>query len=147
MILGIDPGSSSGAFVILNKDKEILLISKFKSENEAVHDIKPFVPELLGGVLEHVHSMPKQGISSAFTFGANFGFWRGLLMALEIPYILVTPQKWQASMFDSQKKGENKQISLNLGQRLYPHIKLGKTDHGKTDAILMALYGLKIAQF
>ena len=36
-------------------------------------------------VLENVHSMPKQGVSSSFCFGEGKGIWEGILAALKFP--------------------------------------------------------------
>ena len=40
----------------------------------------------------------KQGGSSMFKFGTSFGIWRGILAALQIPFILVRPQEWQKGL-------------------------------------------------
>ena len=45
--------------------------------------------------LEKVHAMPGQGVTSMFTFGQNYGFLRGLLIARGIPFEEVQPNPWQ----------------------------------------------------
>jgi len=41
------------------------------------------------------HAMPRQGVSSSFNFGVSFGIARGVVGALHIPVIFVTPTKWK----------------------------------------------------
>ena len=48
-------------------------------------------------IIEAVHSFPGQGVASTFKFGNNFGQWQGILSAMAVPYIQVSPQKWMAS--------------------------------------------------
>lgn len=94
-------------------------------------------------VLEKVHSMPKQGVSSSFKFGMNFGIWRGRLEALGIPYDLVTPQKWQKEIFDSMTKTDRKTMSLDRARRLFPEMSdmlKRKKDHNRAEALLIAEY-------
>ena len=94
--IGIDPGKNGG----------IACISDNKNSGEAYPYSDDVLINNLGFIytqgwqddvicyLEHVHAMPKQGVSSTFNFGMNFGFIQGVLKAYEIPYELVTPQKW-----------------------------------------------------
>jgi crossover junction endodeoxyribonuclease RuvC len=46
-------------------------------------------------VIEQVHAMPKQGVSSTFKFGTSFGTAIGIVVALELPLYRVTPQAWK----------------------------------------------------
>lgn len=46
-------------------------------------------------MLESVHSMPKQGVASAFTFGKGYGAILGACGALGVRVELVTPQAWK----------------------------------------------------
>lgn len=46
-------------------------------------------------VLEHVHAMKDNGVTSSFNFGMNFGFIKGVLTALQMEYNLVSPQAWK----------------------------------------------------
>lgn len=142
--LGIDPGSSSGAYVLITSEKHILLAKDFTSYSDIVHDLKDV--KIFHAVLEHVHAFPKQGVSSVFKFGANFGAWEGILTALEIPYSLITPQRWQKSILDSAKaKGNTKAAALAFVQRQYPGRRFNKTS-GISDALCMAHYAKEIGK-
>ena len=85
--------------------------------------------------------MPQQGVVSMFKFGTNYGIWQGRLEALGIPFLFVTPQKWQREVFDSAVKGDRKAMSLSLARRIFPdmleHLKR-KKDDGRADALLIA---------
>ncbi len=82
--------------------------------------------------------MPKQGVTSSFTFGKNYGFLIGLLTAIQIPFKFVTPQQWQKGM-QCLTKGD-KNVSKSAAQRLWPKVKV---THAIADSMLIAEYGRK----
>lgn len=92
--------------------------------------------------LEHVHSMPREGVSSAFTFGRGLGLWEGLLAALGIPYELVSPQSWRRAMLSDTPadKGASRLRAMQLFPELADLLKRAG-DHNRADAILIAAYG------
>lgn len=137
--IGIDPGQEGGIAVLGGNRVEVWDMPDGPTE----------VAKLLGMIqpswcivaLEAVHAMPKQGVSSSFKFGMGYGVLQGVLAAYQIPFIFVTPQKWQKAMFDSMPKGDTKAMSLDLARRLFPQVDLHrKGDHGKSDALLIALW-------
>lgn len=139
--IGIDPGKNGGIAVITpNKtwarvySEEVLLL------------VLGYYQDWSDGVicyLEHVHAMPKQGVSSTFNFGMNFGFIQGVLKAYGIPYELVTPQKWKKEFSCTSDKN----TSIEVCKRLFPNVNLKATDRCKKDhdgmaeALLIAEYG------
>ncbi len=138
--IGIDPGQTGAMALISNEHIDIMdfncafQIAEQLSEWKADYDIVAY--------LEKVHSMPKQGVASTFKFGVNFGIWRGILTALNIPFFLVTPQNWQSHFFT---RGDTKKKSLAAARSLYPkiaktHLKRMK-DHNRADALLIATFG------
>ena len=123
--IGIDPGKNGGIAVlgpdykacVVYSDTELLTVcSMFKDMNVICY-------------LEHVHAMPKQGVSSTFNFGMNFGFIQGVLKAYGIPYELVTPQKWKKEFFCTSDKN----TSIEACKRLFPKVNLKATDRCKKD--------------
>lgn len=138
MKLGIDPGQS-GALCVMNDQGEILAITK---GNNTEHDISRFIGAhpIKFAMIEKVHSMPGQGVSSTFKFGMNYGFLRGLLVAHKIPFEEITPGKWQ-SHFGLKGKGkgktEHKNVLKGHAQQLYPDHKITLWN---ADAILIARY-------
>lgn len=134
IILSIDPGASGG--VAVHKDNKLIGYAKFTTEN----DIAQFISEypIDYAYLEEVHAMPGQGVTSMFNFGANVGFYRGVLLALKIPFETVRPQKWQKEMRCMTKGDKN--ISKARAQELYPEVKM---THALADAILIGAYGCR----
>lgn len=131
-ILGIDPGILGGYAIV--EEGAPIIHQKFTTEGDMAHFVRDNMPDFC--FLEEVHSMPEQGVVGVFTFGTNYGFHRGLLFALNIPFSTVTPQKWQREM-RCLTKG-NKNISKAKAQELYPSIKM---THAIADAYLIATYG------
>ena len=97
-------------------------------------------PYSLFAVLESVHSMPKQGVASAFSFGRGFGLWEGILATLHIPYLLVAPQTWKAVMLRDMPKDKN--AAKLQASRLWPE--LDRLSDGEAEALLMAEYGRRL---
>jgi crossover junction endodeoxyribonuclease RuvC len=100
--------------------------------------------------LEHVHAMPKQGVSSTFKFGESFGWWRGWLEAQNLPYILVTPRRWQKAVLDGiPAKGESKDHAWEFVRRRWPDADItgpkGRRLYGRSDAICLAEYARSVA--
>lgn len=143
--IGIDPGKNGGIAVL-----HVLKNNQFVSTSTYVFDETTLI-NILDEVknycckctLEHVHAMPKQGVSSTFNFGMNFGFIQGVLKAYGIPYELVTPQKWKKEFSCTSDKN----TSIEVCKRLFPNVNLKATDRCKKDhdgmaeALLIAEYG------
>jgi hypothetical protein len=120
-------------------------------------------------VIEKVHSMPSQGVSSSFTFGKNYGFLRGCLTAAGIPFEEVTPQvwmkalgvpprrvgkkqkakkkgKWVVQEIGGESKAEYKLRLLSIAQQKFPQLPLWREPRSKgkqlavCDALLIAYY-------
>lgn len=143
--IGIDPGKS-GALMAINEKCAIVYACPYGREeyiNALTHMSKYFNCHC---VVEHVSAMPKQGCVSMFNFGENFGFIRGVLEALKIPYELVRPQKWKRVFSCTSDKN----TSIEVAKRLFPNAQLMRTDRcrkpddGMAEALLMAEYARRI---
>lgn len=145
---GIDPGQT-GAIAVVNQNAKFVHLADYGEPElfatELADMASSYWPELC--VLEKVSAMPKQGVSSTFKFGTNFGIWLGFLNMLGIPHRLVTPATWH-KVLDSaakRKKGENprnaKKRLLNAARREFPDAPLKlERHHGRAEAIYMAIY-------
>jgi crossover junction endodeoxyribonuclease RuvC len=142
IFLGIDPGNSGG-FVLIDEDGNVLTHDK-QPETEldvcfslqCARNFAELEGHKLTAIIEKVHAMPKQGVTSVFTFGRNYGFLRGVITSLSIPFVDVTPQKWQKEL-GCQTKGD-KNVSKAKAQQLWPKI---KWTHATADAALIAKWG------
>ena len=138
--IGVDPGKNGGIAII---DSDGVIAFPF-SEERLLIELDGIAQEYeCICYLEHVHAMPKQGVSSTFNFGMNFGFIQGVLKAYEIPYELVTPQKWKKEFSCTSDKN----TSIEVCKRLFPNVNLKATERCKKDhdgiaeALLIAEYG------
>ena len=135
-ILGIDPGKS-GALALVDETGVVELPFKLdNTERDIWECLKSWRPQIEFAYLEKVHSMPKQGVVSSFKFGQSYGFLRGVLIAVEIPWEAVTPQKWQGAL-SCRTKGD-KNITKARAQELFPDVRV---THALADALLIAEYG------
>ena len=99
--IGIDPGGS-GAVVVLCGGNPVAWLNmpliKVGTNTrvngaQLAYFLAPYKKAPV--FLELVHIMPKQGASSAFTFGHSAGVVQGLVQGLGHPLTMVTPQKWK----------------------------------------------------
>ena len=132
-VVGIDPGKSGG-FCFIDANKKIEPYP-YKSLEINMKKWK----EVGVAYLELVHAFPRQGVSSTFTFGKNYGEWIGMLRVLDIPIVYVSPMVWQRYL-GCLTKG-NKNVTKNKAISLYPDIKI---THAIADAILISLYGIQL---
>jgi hypothetical protein len=136
--IGIDPGQSGG-IGILYPSGAVVQTFKFKDQTDSdISDMFEFIANLESPVFamfEKVHSMPKQGVSSSFTFGDSFGFLRGMLVAHKIPWDYVQPRAWQKALGCLTKGDKN--ITKSKAQRQWPDQKI---THAIADALLIAEY-------
>ena len=101
--------------------------------------LQPYAGHGAHVVIEESQAMPGQGVRSTFTTGVGFGAWLALLAALEIPYTRVRPAVWKR-MF--MLRGHDKEAARLLAQQLFPSADLRrKKDHGRAEALLLAVYG------
>jgi crossover junction endodeoxyribonuclease RuvC len=151
MKLGIDPGIT-GALALIDDDGRclrcvempVMVIRKKKRVNGSAlaRLIKSWTQGYILPVtayLEDVHAMPGQGVSGMFNFGMSFGVVQGVLAALEIPVVMVSPGYWKKR---AKLTGKEKQAARGLAQQLYPYIDLSLKKHiGRADALLISHFG------
>jgi len=160
IFIGIDPGLS-GAVAVIDDTAEFpenprtmlfdapttMVDTKRKPLAPAMALLlKPFADrEDVLAVLENVHSMPKQGVASSFSFGEGKGMWEGILAAYSIPTEQVSPQRWKKEIMADQ--GKEKDAARFKAMALFPaladQLKLKKHD-GRAEALLLAEYGRRL---
>ena len=163
IIVGVDPGQKGGLAIMKDgactghpmplAGKEVdarAVTDLLMREHEMVRDevanqhfyVSPADNILV--VVEKVHAMPKQGVSSTFKFGLNYGRILGAIEALGLRYELVTPQAWKKAILAGTDKG--KTAAVEFVHRRYPSVNLMpgrmRTHHdGIADAVCLAEYG------
>ena len=159
--IGIDPGLD-GAIVALNgiRKREVCEWGHYpmpvlKVKNKRTIDLKILKKIIenfnlywhVGNIfIEHVHSMPKQGVASTFKFGYCYGAVRAAIEFVdEGDVVLVQPAVWKAALGLTADKAE----SLALATKLMPDSKefwtvprKKKQNEGVAEAALIAYYGL-----
>jgi len=140
IFIGVDPGSGSGAIAALDRDGNAVFAEECNGPPAEVWNTFAAIVHghtIVAAGLEKVHSMPKQGVSSTFKFGENFGTWQGIFLGRYIPFQLMTPQTWVKEVL--RVSGVGNDGSLEYCRRRYPEIDLHrKKDHGKADALCIA---------
>jgi crossover junction endodeoxyribonuclease RuvC len=150
-VLGVDPGAT-GALAMWDTGVDALIVCDMpgatvrvgKAQRRQVSEtwladiIKHYEPDTAW--LERVHALPKQGVTSSFSFGLAYGIVRGVLAALGVPATLVTPQEWKRSF----RLGPDKNEARLIAARLFPANAssfLRIRDDGRAEAALLALFG------
>lgn len=149
MIIGIDPGKA-GAIAYLTPEGSAGAVEMPVSGKELdAHAISRLIfeqnPSLV--VIEKAQAMPGQGVTSMFNYGKGFGMILGVCEALNVPYRLVTPQKWKKVVLDGTAK--DKDAAINFVRRAYPGVNLTpgrkrKPHDGMADAVCIAEYGARL---
>lgn len=148
-VIGIDPGASGG-FAWIDGDTGERSANKFDGLTE--HDIAAYFGHIRAGFAFIEQVTPNrnrdtgggraQGSSGMFTFGQSYGFLRGLLVGMHIPFESVRPQVWLPAMglrgikdeTTTQKKNRHKAKA----QQLWPQLAI---THAICDALLLAEFG------
>lgn len=122
--IGIDPGKS-GAIVWEDRDG-VVHAENMPEDVHGLNQIAFVCASCDRAYIEKVHSMPRQGVKSTFTFGRNLGHIEMMLVSLGMPYKEVSPTVWQKAVcgaLPKEKPARKKEIQRQM-QALYPHLKV-----------------------
>lgn len=153
-VIGIDPGLSGavaritdllndGQLSVRLDDAPTRWIAKGKGKRR-VYDLAMMdfilatilVPGIVA-VIEDVGPMPGQGVTSMFSMGYGVGAWEALLVAHQVPYEKVRPQRWKGVLLDGTNK--DKGAARMKAEALFPQADLGsRKDQGRAEALLIA---------
>lgn len=155
-IIGIDPGKNGGIAVLTltNNRFHENWWGLYKAEVEVYSDealvrtCDVYSTKSAGATvyLENVHAMPKQGVSSTFNFGKNFGFIQGAIKQAGLDLVLVTSQTWKKEIGCTADKS----TSIKVCKDLFPNVCLlasarcRKEHDGMAEALLIAEYGRRM---
>lgn len=133
--IGIDPGASGG-IAIVSEGLAPWAVKMPETERDiwdTVMALRSRSDREATACIEIVHSMPKQGVVSSFTFGRGYGALRMALIASGIPFREVRPQEWQKAL-GCLSRGE-KNVTKRKAQELFPSLKI---THAIADSLLLA---------
>lgn len=148
-LLGVDPGLT-GAVACYDTDLDALVVRDMPTakshqnktnllDAELARLIRSLAPDQ--AVVELVHAMPRQGVTSTFNFGVTSGVIRGVLATLGVPINYLTPQEWRRLARVPGRGGpENKGASRIRASQVFPsHAELFALvkHHNRADAALL----------
>lgn len=146
-IIAFDPGrvSSFAVFDTCTPDRisigEVELVGSGRLLRPCGQHVKSLIRSCDTVVIEEVGAMPKQGVSSVFTFGMALGTLLGAVGATQKPLEMVRPQDWKkVARLNGKSKEEAKVAALAYARELWPqHIDIlrVKKNHGLAEAALM----------
>jgi len=154
LFMGVDPGAT-GAAAFINEDGTFLCFLDYPGSAACLASLlhqlliaEQSVPEngiipISLAVIENVHAMPKQGVSSTGKFMRNFGIWEGVIATLKIPYELITPQRWRKIVDSSVPQKPTKEDLRAYAIKRWPSASDNlkrKKDHNRSEALIMAEY-------
>lgn len=158
--MGVDPGKTGAACLYLPQTHQLVFFDYPTSGNEL--DIFEAIDQwkntydIKACLIEKVTAMPvmgvknkagqqtiqRQGITSTFTFGQNFGAWKMLIACLRIPMYLLAPSQWRRGLVTKKDGKDTKDQNYNVAIRLFPEGELngkrGGRKSGRVDAALLA---------
>jgi crossover junction endodeoxyribonuclease RuvC len=147
-ILGVDPGQTGGLAIVQNgrlvkgtRMPVVELRGKKQVDARAVVEwwgdcLVPFDV----AVIEAVHAMPKQGVSSSFQFGRMLGGIESLVFSVGAPVHYVTPAVWKKAMgLNRDKQASIDAAKIRFGAGVDQLLKR-KADDGVAEAALIAAY-------
>ena len=149
MILGIDPGAKGGV-ALLGDDLKLRVACRMPVvEYRGKRAFDPngfedffgdhvFGRDLRQVVIEQVHAMPGQGVSSTFQFGRLFGGVETMAMYLKAPMTYVTPSVWKKHF----GLGQSKRASLDMCKLRFGNRDIWNVlaNDGIAEAALIALW-------
>jgi crossover junction endodeoxyribonuclease RuvC len=148
LIVGVDPGLS-GAIALVDLDGQLIdaydmpvVDGLVSSALLATYEGWRTTPYRFHAVIEDVHSMPRQGVASTFTFGRAVGAVEATFGVLGVPVTRVAPTKWKKAYGLGKDKGESRRRAIELwpdNARLFARVK----DDGRAEAALIALWYVK----
>lgn len=152
LVVGIDPGLSGAIAAVEPKNEELVWVIDMPvagntvaihllAEIHSADDYGPWDVRHNDPVaIERVHSMPKQGVASTFTFGQAYGTLIGWFSARGQRIEHVTPGDWKrAHGLISKDKDAARLLAIELWPDMAAEFKR-KRDIGRADAALIALH-------
>src|SRR4029077_7109408 len=135
----IDPGSVHAAIAVFHDHTPVFVddirtVGGMLDSTAFAHALSDMRVEAL--VVENVHAMPRQGVSSTFKFGMGVGIIHGVAGALRLPLTLVTPRAWKAFHGLRPDKEASRQLAIRKWPEHNRHLDR-KKDADRAEAMLI----------
>lgn len=150
LIIGIDPGIS-GAVALLDGielldvwDIPVVELTKGKTKRKEIsavllaQELEEF-KDRATVIVERVHAMPRQGVSSVFGFGRSFGVIEGVVAGLGMPIQYVSPAEWKKHFRLGRDKDDSRAMALNVWPNM-ARLFTRKKDADRAEAALIGLF-------
>jgi hypothetical protein len=147
LTVGVDPGLS-GAIAYVSPSGDLVDVAdmpvvggQVSAHLLATLDAWESCPGCCFGtvVIEDVHAMPKQGVTSSFNFGRSKGVVEGVFAGAGRPIEYVSPATWKRALHLSKDKGASRRRAIELWPDHSDKFKRAKDD-GRAEAALIALW-------
>ncbi len=147
IIIGVDPGATGAIARVVGGHAEVhdmptgdIRVGKTTRKRISPELLAHLIRELMPvdvAYVEEVTAMPKQGVSSVFTFGQAHGMVLGALALTGTRIVRIRPRLWQNII---KARGDPRPRALELFPALAGDLKR-KKDDGRADALLIAAAG------
>ncbi len=145
LYIGIDPGKTGGISSLLNDDSDSAVVDFMPSTEKEIFNLfenyKIGSEENLKVIIEQQHAFPGMAAKAQWTFAEHYGFLRGVLVSLRIPFTEVSPQKWMAHFgfkrLPKEEKKEHKKRIYQKAQNLFPNSSVALQT---ADSLMLAEY-------
>ena len=150
IVLGVDPGATGGLALVHSQTRQLIGGRRMPSmkvrgksivdAGEVHHWLDAVKPSF--AIVEQVHAMPRQGVSSSFSFGRSTGAIEALAMIHTDRMDWVTPAVWKKYCgLGKQKRDSLDRAKLAFGDEF---VWRALADDGIAEAALMALWWLEV---
>lgn len=142
--IGIDPGKKGGFAVLIDGKvwkAEVWDDAEFVDTMRQVSQMRT----VARAAVEKVGAVRGNGVTSMFSFGKSAGFIEGVLRAFDIPYQLVSPQRWKSEF----GLNSDKEKSIIVCKRLFPDVNLlptprcRKESDGVAESLLISCFAYR----
>lgn len=138
-IIGIDPGQKGGIALLAKGEAQAFPMPGTVSQ--IVGLIRSLAEPGCVLAVERSQPMPKQGVTSVFTYGQHYGGFEAIAACLGLRYVSIRPTEWKKAL----GLNSDKTSSIMEAERLFPEVELipprcRKPSDGVAEALLIAEY-------
>jgi crossover junction endodeoxyribonuclease RuvC len=148
IIVGVDPGKT-GAIALLDPHGRLIdaydmpvVDGRVSAPLLAGYEGWRSTPERFVAVIEDVHAMPGQGVTSMFSFGRSLGVAEAVFGTLGVRVEYVSPQRWKKALGLGRDKDDSRMQAIEHWPA-EADLFARKKDNGRAEAALIALWYLK----